>query len=244
MSLTGDTPSFRLILCGDSGCGKSSLCQRLVQNVFYTEHVPTLGVDFQRVTFSAEETGAPTPISCSTWDSAGQETFLSITQQFIRGADAAFLCFDITDTRSYQHAINNWRDRVSSEKGGNIFITLVGCKADLEGMRTVSKSEAAAWAAENKIPYFETSSKENQAVRTTFSFVAKTLYDKKAGGAGANTSKAVGANNNSAGSQSSAQKVNLAARVTGPGVAAGGGAGADGSQSTATPAKQPSKCPC
>jgi small GTP-binding protein len=238
-----DTPSFRLILVGQSGAGKTSLTQRLVQNVFYSEHVPTLGVDFQRVTFTAEETGAPTPISCSTWDSAGQETFLSITQQFIRGADAAFLCFDVTDSKSYQMAISNWRERVSHEKGGNILLVLVGTKADLEGMRSVQKSEAAAWAAEHKIPYFETSAKENQNVRSTFAFVAKALYDKKkesggglggGGGVSGGPGKAAGGGGN---------KVNLAARVSGPAGADGTGAAAGGGGASGD-AKQPGGCRC
>merc|ERR1712000_706493 len=111
---------FRVIIVGDSSVGKTAISHRCVENVFYSEHVPTLGVDFKYCTFSADETGASQPIRLAVWDSAGQETFLSITQQFIRGADAAFLCYDITDTKSYQNAISNWRERIAGEKGGNI----------------------------------------------------------------------------------------------------------------------------
>jgi small GTP-binding protein len=201
--------TFRCIVVGNSSVGKSALNMRLVENVFYSEHVPTLGVDFKYCTFTPEDTGAPVPIRLAVWDSAGQETFLSITQQFIRGADAAFLCFDITDTKSYTDAIHNWRERVSGEKGGNIQMILVGCKCDLEGMRSVAKSEAAAWAAEKNLAYFETSAKENQNVRSTFSFLAKKLYDQRANSRNNNNNNNSNNSNNQNNSNNSNNNANI-----------------------------------
>ena len=230
---------FRVIIVGDSSVGKTAISHRCVENVFYSEHVPTLGVDFKYCTFSADETGASQPIRLAVWDSAGQETFLSITQQFIRGADAAFLCYDITDTKSYQNAISNWRERIAGEKGGNIKIVLVGCKCDLEGMRAVSKSEAAAWASQNNVPFFETSAKENQNVRPAFSFLAKQLFDQQAAQR-ASTS----GGSNTAGEEGGAKK-NTAVRIS-PGAnnnnAAGGNNGNSGSSSGSSGGGKCGKC--
>jgi small GTP-binding protein len=244
MSSEGQT-TFRVIVVGNSGVGKSALNLRLTDNVYYSEHVPTLGVDFKYCTFPPSDTGAPVPVRLAVWDAAGQETFLSITQQFIRGADAAFLCFDVTDTKSYVDATTAWRERVGGEKGGNIAMVLVGCKADLEGMRSVQKSEAAAWASERNLPYFETSAKENQNVRSTFAFLAKTLFDQRAhsrpgaqGGGGA--AGGAGGSGGAVDGSGAATVVRLSgggsggARVTGPGGEAHPGGGE----------KPPSGCRC
>lgn len=237
--------TFRCIVVGNSSVGKSALNMRLVENVFYSEHVPTLGVDFKYCTFSPEETGAPVPIRLAVWDSAGQETFLSITQQFIRGADAAFLCFDITDTRSYTDAIHNWRERVSGEKGGKISMILVGCKCDLEGMRSVTKSEAAAWAAEKNVPYFETSAKENQNVRSTFAFLAKQLYEQRAssrGGGGAGAGGAGDSSNNNRTSTSSGGTVKFGAPRVSPQASTGAGGDEAGKETAGSGSSRCTKC--
>ena len=235
--------TFRVIVVGNSGVGKSALNMRLVENVFYSEHVPTLGVDFKYSTFSPDESGAPVPVRLAVWDSAGQETFLSITQQFIRGADAAFLCFDVTDRRSFTDATTAWKDRVSGEKGGAIAMVLVGCKCDLEGMRAISKSEAAAWAAEKHLPYFETSAKENQNVRQTFAFLAKTLFDQRASGAGGAGRGGGGGGGGAKGASGAgvAPIKLIPERVAGPG-ATQDAAGADGAAAAAGGGGRCSKC--
>jgi small GTP-binding protein len=182
MSKPGD-PAFKVILVGNSMAGKSALTLRLADNIYYADHTPTLGVDFKYSIFGPQETGLKTNVRLNVWDSAGQDTFMTVTQQFIRGADAAFLCYDITDRKSFTDSINKWRDKVLQENGkhgGGAMLVLVGCKADLEAHRAVARSEADQWASQHGIPFFETSAKQNDNVRPTFAYLAKQLAERKA----------------------------------------------------------------
>jgi small GTP-binding protein len=173
-------PTFKVILVGNSMAGKSALTLRLADNIYYADHTPTLGVDFKYALFAAHETGLKTNVRLNVWDSAGQDTFITVTQQFIRGADAAFLCYDVTDRRSFTDVINKWREKVVQETKGAATLVLVGCKCDLEAHRAVPRAEADAWATKQGIPFFETSAKQNENVRPTFAYLAKQLFEKRA----------------------------------------------------------------
>ena len=43
------------------------------------------------------------------WDTAGQERFQSLGVAFYRGADCCVLCFDVTNTKSFD-TLESWRD--------------------------------------------------------------------------------------------------------------------------------------
>lgn len=135
----------------------------------------------------------------SLWDTAGQETYASITRSYFRGASGALLVFDLTRRKTFEH-LDPWLVDLRSIAEENIVIVLVGNKHDLatasenksDGVskpsttgapafkppsRQVSTEEAEAWCQRNGIlRYVETSAKSGQGVEDAFVEVASKIY--------------------------------------------------------------------
>ena len=166
---------FKIILIGSSGVGKSSLLQRYIQKAFNESYASTIGVDFFMKSINIGEKS----IKLQLWDTAGTEKFRSITTGYYRGADAAFVVFDLSSKNSY-NAVGEWIENYykyknpDSEKN----VVLIGNKVDLVDKREVTKEEAENYVKANNIFYFETSAKEGDNVEECFNFIAKKLLEQ------------------------------------------------------------------
>ncbi|KAL2825404.1 P-loop containing nucleoside triphosphate hydrolase protein [Aspergillus cavernicola] len=136
--------------------------------------------------------GLPTPprkaqeiqkkMKLSLWDTAGQETYKSITRSYFRGASGALLVFDITRPATFASCTQWLQDlRQIAEEG--IVVILVGNKSDLAGdgsdsnKRRVTKAEAEEWCRQNNVVrYLETSAKSGEGVERAFLEVAERIY--------------------------------------------------------------------
>ena len=146
---------FKLILIGSSGVGKTSILQRYIQKIFYDDYTCTIGVDFFMKSMKIDDK----LIKLQLWDTAGTEKFKSITTGYYRGANAAFIVFDLTSRASFD-AVPKWIEayyRTNNENEKNV--VLIGNKSDLEELREVSTEEAQSYAEINNMAYFETSAK-------------------------------------------------------------------------------------
>ncbi len=123
----------------------------------------------------------------SLWDTAGQETYKSITRSYFRGASGALLVFDISRKNTFLSATSWLHDlRQIAEEG--IVVVLVGNKSDLapsstvsdtegDNKRQVSREEAEAWCKANGVmQYVETSAKSGEGVERAFLEVAERIY--------------------------------------------------------------------
>eukprot|EP01059_Diplonema_ambulator_P031504 TRINITY_DN57_c0_g5_i1.p1 TRINITY_DN57_c0_g5~~TRINITY_DN57_c0_g5_i1.p1 ORF type:complete len:212 (+),score=102.14 TRINITY_DN57_c0_g5_i1:59-694(+) len=172
---------LKVIILGDSGVGKSSLMGQYVNSKFDSRYKATIGADF--LTKELEVEG--TLVTLQIWDTAGQERFQSLGTAFYRGADACMLVFDLTNQDSFSH-LSSWHEEFIIQAGENKDFVLIGNKSDLEDKRCVSVKAAVAWTqkqqkdddSSSKIPYFETSAKENFNVEQAFTAVAKNTLKK------------------------------------------------------------------
>ncbi|KAL2019432.1 hypothetical protein VTK56DRAFT_9637 [Thermocarpiscus australiensis] len=139
----------------------------------------------------------------SLWDTAGQETYKSVTRSYFRGASGALLVFDLTRRATFQHA-TDWLNDLRQIAEPDIVVVLVGNKADLaspasaeaeadadtdaeggEGgggrgtnRREVTRAEAEEWARRNGVlEYVETSAKSGANVERAFMRVAERIYE-------------------------------------------------------------------
>jgi Ras-related protein Rab-2A len=75
-------------------------------------------------------------IKLQIWDTAGQESFKSITRAYYKGSIAAILVYDITSEKSFTD-LNNWLYEIKNHSHQKIHVVLVGNKKDLSAEREV-----------------------------------------------------------------------------------------------------------
>ena len=124
---------FKLIIIGDSAVGKSCLLHRLTNNEFMTDHEVTVGVEFGTLLVKLEQQVFKLQI----WDTAGQESFKSITKIFYRGAHCIFLAYDITRLETFNN-LATWYNEVMAQSEPDVILFLVGNKKDKEEEREVT----------------------------------------------------------------------------------------------------------
>jgi small GTP-binding protein len=116
----------------------------------------------------------------SLWDTAGQETYKSITRSYFRGASGALLVFDITRPSTFA-SVTQWLQDLRQIADDGIVVVLVGNKSDLvagdDSSPRVTRQEAEEWCRLNNVMrYIETSAKSGDGVEQAFLEVAERIY--------------------------------------------------------------------
>lgn len=70
-------------------------------------------------------------IKLQIWDTAGQESFRSITRSYYRGAAGALLVYDITRRETFNH-LARWLEEARQNANNQMVIMLIGNKSDLD----------------------------------------------------------------------------------------------------------------
>ena len=162
---------IQLIIIGESNVGKTSLIRRYTNNLFNTNHLETVGIEFN----TREEKINNKIIKVKIWDTAGQEIFQSLTKNFYRKADGIIIVFDVGNKESFEK-LHDWiksvYDNIDSYR--EMHLIIVGNKNDLEENRQVTQEEGVKLSEYFEIPYFEASAKNGNGVRT---FMMKIIED-------------------------------------------------------------------
>uniref|UniRef100_A0A8C8W8R1 RAB2A, member RAS onco family n=1 Tax=Panthera leo TaxID=9689 RepID=A0A8C8W8R1_PANLE len=155
------------------GVGKSCLLLQFTDKRFQPVHDLTIGVEFgaRMITIDGKQ------IKLQIWDTAGQESFRSITRSYYRGAAGALLVYDITRRDTFNH-LTTWLEDARQHSNSNMVIMLIGNKSDLESRREVKKEEGEAFAREHGLIFMETSAKTASNVEEAFINTAKEIYEK------------------------------------------------------------------
>ncbi len=163
---------FKLILIGNSGVGKSSILNRYMNKTFEDSYKCTIGVDF--LMKSIEINGKT--VKLQLWDTAGQEKYKSMVASYYRGANVAFVVFDLTNHESFDSLplwIENYYRNGPEQKN----IILIGNKKDMIDDRKVTQEEAELFSQTNNMMYFETSAKEGDNIEYVFNYAAEKLLE-------------------------------------------------------------------
>ncbi|KRZ93538.1 Ras-related protein Rab-2 [Trichinella sp. T8] len=164
---------FKYIIIGDTGVGKSCLLLQFTDKRFQPVHDLTIGVEFgaRMITIDGKQ------IKLQIWDTAGQESFRSITRSYYRGAAGALLVYDITRRDTFNH-LTSWLEDARQHSNSNMVIMLIGNKSDLEARRDVKREEGEAFAREHGLIFMETSAKTAANVEEAFIDTAKEICRK------------------------------------------------------------------
>ena len=85
--------SFKMIVIGDAGVGKSCLTNRASKNKYTSDYSPTVGFEFLTFTTNVDNK----LIKLQIWDTCGQEVYRSLITNFYRNSSLAFIVFAIDE---------------------------------------------------------------------------------------------------------------------------------------------------
>ena len=162
---------IQIIMIGECGVGKTSLIRRYTNNIFNSNHLETIGIEF----YNREERINNKIIQIKFWDTAGQEIFHSLTKNFYKKADGIIIVYDITNKESFER-VQDWIKSVydNTETYKEIQMIIVGNKIDLEEKREVRKEDGLKIGKYYEIDFFEASAKNAEGVNN---FMIKIIGD-------------------------------------------------------------------
>lgn len=104
-----EKPSFKVVMLGDSGVGKTSLVNNWITSTFQPYSRSTVSANHQVKNVSLDGKDMDVVV----WDTAGQEQFQALTPLYARSASAAILVISVDDEYSF-NSIQNWKELLSN----------------------------------------------------------------------------------------------------------------------------------
>lgn len=170
MVKSNKTLTFKVVMVGNSGVGKTSLVNRIVNGTFNEQEAPTIGSQY----VSVERTVENQQITLELWDTAGQEAYRSIVGFYSRDSKGAFLLFDVTNKETFQ-TLSKWIDFMN-ESAPEAKIFLFGNKNDLDN-REVTEEQINNFAESNGLEWFEGSAKTGQNLEELIVNMCEKMYE-------------------------------------------------------------------
>jgi small GTP-binding protein len=151
-----NNPEYKIVVLGGGGVGKSALTIRLVTDNFLSEYDPTIEDSYRKAVVIDNETAL-----LDILDTAGQEEFSSMQDQWMREGKGFLLVYTITSRSTFDECVM-LREKIMRAKDDqeNVPIVLAGNKCDLENERAVPHEDGKKLADEWGASFFETSAKD------------------------------------------------------------------------------------
>ena len=164
--------TYKTIVIGDSGVGKSCLTVQAVHSKFEELYRATVGFEFMSFNIRINKV----VIKLQIWDTCGQEVYKSLITGLYRNTSLAIIIYSVANKNSFQH-VENWIKELKLNSSKNIKIILVGNKCDLAKERKISYQEGENLKKKHKLDYFlEASAKTGNNAKNILIEAAKILY--------------------------------------------------------------------
>ena len=163
---------LKIAVIGKSLVGKSAMTNVFVSSNFITEYDTTI-----EDKYTVERFISNYPCSLDILDTAGQDDYYTLIDNWINSSDGFILAFSITDRESFDVCKSRY-DRIKLNKGNNFKVILAGNKSDMKDNRIVSQDEARELAASWETEYIECSAKNMTNIEETFLNLSEKLLNK------------------------------------------------------------------
>jgi len=168
--------SYKICCLGDGGVGKTALTIRLCSNHFVEEYDPTIEDSYRKQVVIDDQT-----CLLEILDTAGQEEFTALRDQWIRECEGFIIAYSITSSHSFQQVKVFKQQVVRVKDDDNLPMMLVGNKCDLEDEREVTTEEGAALAEKLGCQFKEASAKSRKNVEESFYDLVRAIRKPKEG---------------------------------------------------------------
>ncbi|KAJ2906134.1 putative ras small monomeric protein [Zalerion maritima] len=193
-----------ITICGDGGCGKSSITLRLVRQAWTSDYDPTI-----EDSYSVTRTIDGVTYHLSLTDTAGQEEYRGMWASSNLGADAFLLVYDITSEDSL-HALQYFNDLIDMEAETRLdnadraiqagippsqygygmgagsgakmvppIKMVAGNKCDLQASRQVTAQQGMKWARGRGCGFMETSAFLMVNIEETFASIIRRVAEAR-----------------------------------------------------------------
>uniref|UniRef100_A0A8C4QP83 RAS related 2 n=1 Tax=Eptatretus burgeri TaxID=7764 RepID=A0A8C4QP83_EPTBU len=160
---TAAQEKYKIVVVGGGGVGKSALTIQFIQSYFVTDYDPTIEDSYTKQCVIDDK-----PARLDILDTAGQEEFGAMREQYMRTGEGFLLVFSVTDRGSFDE-MHKFHKQILRVKDRDDFpMILVGNKADLEHQRQISQNDGQQLARTLKVQYMEASAKIRQNVDQSF----------------------------------------------------------------------------
>ncbi|RZF40064.1 hypothetical protein LSTR_LSTR002467 [Laodelphax striatellus] len=155
--------TYKLVVVGGGGVGKSAITIQFIQSFFVTDYDPTIEDSYTKQCVIDD-----IPAKLDILDTAGQEEFSAMREQYMRSGEGFLLVFAVTDRASFDEIYKFHRQILRVKDRDEFPMLMVGNKADLEHQRVVAVAEAQNLSRQLKVPYIECSAKLRMNVDQSF----------------------------------------------------------------------------
>ncbi|XP_030844394.1 ras-related protein R-Ras2 [Strongylocentrotus purpuratus] len=162
-SSNSNGPMHKIVVVGGGGVGKSAITIQFIQSYFVTDYDPTIEDSYTKQCVIDN-----TVCKLDILDTAGQDEFSAMREQYMRTGDGFLLVFALTNRTSFDEIYKYHRQILRVKDRDEFPMILIGNKADLEDSRIVSLQEAQQLGNELKLQYLEASAKTRMNVDNSF----------------------------------------------------------------------------
>ncbi|CAH1400985.1 unnamed protein product [Nezara viridula] len=155
--------TYKLVVVGGGGVGKSAITIQFIQSYFVTDYDPTIEDSYTKQCVIDD-----VPAKLDILDTAGQEEFSAMREQYMRSGEGFLLVFSVTDRASFDEMYKFHKQILRVKDRDEFPMLMVGNKADLDHQRLVPAEEAQNMSRELRIPYIECSAKLRMNVDQAF----------------------------------------------------------------------------
>ena len=167
--------SYKVVLIGESGVGKTCILAQFVNNEFDPE---TITSDTSQVIHKKLDLADGKKITFYFWDTAGQEKYRSLARLFFKDADVVVLVYDITFKGSFELMKSYWYKQVIDHGKKNVLFAVAANKVDLYEERQVTDDEGEEFAKEIGAIFVSTSAKNDVGVTQLFDSIGQRILNK------------------------------------------------------------------
>jgi len=128
-----EIPTFKVLVIGDGGVGKTAFVKKHLTGEFTKYYKATQGATVHPMDWHTNYG----PITLKVWDTAGQEKFGGLRDGYYIGGDSAIIMFDVTSRLTY-NKVPTWH-RDLTRVCGDVPIVILGNKVDVKDRKVAPR---------------------------------------------------------------------------------------------------------